>query len=336
MNTQDIINLIDLALIDGKLDEAERKMLYQMAKSIGIDSASLASMIESRQQMLSGEGLVRPAMKKCPSCQAVVEKEMMLTCEYCGASLSTTLSSQKVDEFHSRLMEMSSDRRHEMIKSYPLPTEKNEILAFLSLSTPLALESYRFLPDVLALVGQDEKHRILERHAWVTKTQSLVTNSRVVYATDAPMQAVLDGYTGQLEKARQHQKRMRLVLSAVAMSALVLISVNPTDYLDGHYVGEVFVWECDILGGLQSTLVGILNSLLFPLAALLLYVVVKRFRGRAYIPVLVGLVVIYFISEEFRDYFRFFWRELPIGALLFGFLSWLIYRGVTSKSNMKT
>lgn len=325
MNSQDIINLIDVALIDGKLDEAERKMLYHKAKSIGIDGASLASMIESRQRTMSVEGLVRPAIKKCPSCQAVVEKEMMLTCEYCGASLSSTLSSQKVDEFHSRIMKMGSDRRHEMIKSYPLPTEKNEIIAFLSLSTPLALEAYQFLPDLIALVGQDEKHRILERRAWLTKTQSLVSNSRVVYASDASMQAILDGYTGQLEQGRQQQKRKRMVASAVAVLFLSMISVNPYDYQ-----------EYGLQYGLQSTFSILLRSVLVLLPlALLLYIAVKRFQRGAYISVLFGLVVfLFFISEDFRDYFEDFWEDGGGTMMLIGFLSWLIYRGV--KSNMKT
>lgn len=325
MNTQDIVNLIDVALIDGKLDEAERKMLYQKAKSIGIDSAALASMIESRQRTLAVQGLVRPPLKKCPSCQAVIEKEMMLTCEYCGGSLSSTLSSQKVDEFHSRIMKISSDRRHEMIKSFPLPTEKNEIVAFLSLSTPLALEAYQFLPDVLPLIGQDEQHRILERRAWLSKTHSLVGNSRVVYAGDLSMQAILDGYAGQVEKSRQQQRRKRLATSFVALLVLAMVSVNPIDYQ-----------EYGLQYGLQATFAVLLRSVLFLLpVSLLLYVAVKRFQRGAYISVLFGLVVfLFFISEDFRDYFEDFWEDGGGQLMLIGFLSWLIYRGV--KLNMKT
>jgi hypothetical protein len=219
MNTQDLINLIDIALIDGKLDEMERKVLYQNAISIGMRTAELESLIESRRLALNSQRQVRSAARKCPSCQAVIHKEMMTSCEYCGASLTATLTSQKVDEFHSSLMKISSDRRHEMIKSYPLPTEKNEVIAFLSLATPLGLEAITISAIISStnpnLISRDDRSRFDERGAWLSKTQALIANSRAIYADDVSMQSILDKYEAQITQ----KKRNRLVI----IGAIILV-----------------------------------------------------------------------------------------------------------------
>ena len=268
MTAQDILNLIDVALVDGKLDDAERKMLLSKAKSIGIDGAGLASMIESRQRTLSADGLVRVQIKKCPSCQAIIDKEMMVTCEYCGASLSSTLSSNKVDEFHSRIMNMSSDRRHELIKSYPLPTEKNEIVAFLSLSTSLAVESLSFFPDIVFMSGEDERNRINERRAWLAKTQALISNSRVIYANDPSMQAILDGYASKIVGRKKSIARRRFYSLSLLYAALTALSIEPVIYLNQG-----------ALAGLADTLLKLLLiTMLMPLLVLFVSLTIKGYR----------------------------------------------------------
>jgi hypothetical protein len=265
MSYQEIVNLIDITLIDGKLDEAERKMLVRQARAAGIDSAELESMIESRRLELNAGGLIRPATKKCPSCQALIQKEMMTSCEYCGASLTATLQSQRVDEFHSRLILVSSEKRHEMIKSYPLPTEKNEIIAFLSLSTPLALEAITFIPTLSILVGQDESHRNEERLAWLAKTQALIANSRVIYAGDTAMQAILDQYQAQIVSRKKEVRRNRLLTTATFVTVLIIANFK---------LGR---FEVDFFWGLRKTTIGVLKMGVPSLLGIgLIYVVLKR------------------------------------------------------------
>jgi hypothetical protein len=321
VTAQDILNLIDVALVDGKLDDAERKMLLSKAKSIGIDGAGLASMIESRQRTLSADGLVRVQIKKCPSCQAIIDKELMVTCEYCGASLSSTLSSNKVDEFHSRIMNMSSDRRHELIKSYPLPTEKNEIVAFLSLSTSLAVESLSFFPDIVFMSGEDERNRINERRAWLAKTQALISNSRVIYANDPSMQAILDGYSNQIEQRSRSIRNRRVSSIGVVYTLLAIVSINPIMYEVGVVTGVM-----DTLGRLLA-----ISLALIPVAALSL-IAFKRFQKGAYVSIVVGIaIVLMLISEDFREMLEDFVDDGGGTVVFIGFLGWLVYRKVTAK-----
>ncbi len=270
MNKQDIIGRIEIALIDGKLDDAERNVLYQTAVASGISSAELDALIESRRLALNASGQIRSAVQKCPSCLELIDKEMMTTCKRCGASLASTLSSKKVDEFHSSLMKLSTERRHELIKSYPLPTEKNEIVAFLSLSTPLAIEAFTFIPAVSFLVGQDERHRIDEQNAWLTKTQALISNSKVIYAGDSSMHQILDTYELQLVRKRKDINKYR-VLTSVSLLLVLLVA---------NFKAHRF--EHDIFYGLRKTTIGVLKmaSIAIPIIVAS-YIGIKRLSNRS-------------------------------------------------------
>lgn len=170
MFSQELENLIQATLEDGVLEENEKAALVKRAEREGVDLAELEiyinSLLQKRARELENEkNAVRKQVenerketfgRKCPNCGAQVPP-LTLKCD-CGyeftnkeAISSVQILSEKIDKILSKDYKSTPDsdeykaevkqryqRVKETINLFPVPNTKEDIIEFLSLSTPNA------------------------------------------------------------------------------------------------------------------------------------------------------------------------------------------------------
>lgn len=163
MFSKELESVIEAALADGVLTAKERAVLHKRAAEEGVDPDELDVVIEGRlAKMKREEDWLRPAppsdkfgeVKKCPRCGEPVEP-MAVKCSACGyefRNVEALKSSQRlaekldaIDEDYrkrgivvsSRVIgegyvspERVSEEKASVIKNFPVPTAKEDLLDF--------------------------------------------------------------------------------------------------------------------------------------------------------------------------------------------------------------
>jgi hypothetical protein len=178
MYNEQIENLINLALVDGELTEKEKQILFKKAESFGIDFDEFemvlnARLYEKQQSMQKSNQSSAPKSdkygdaKKCPACGAIAES-FQTSCSDCSHEFSNIAANVSIGKLFEMLNEVESKRKQEsdggffgsfskklsetytnnldaiskskieIIKNFPIPTTKNDILEFLILALPNA------------------------------------------------------------------------------------------------------------------------------------------------------------------------------------------------------
>lgn len=177
MYNEQIENLINLALADGELTEKEKQILFKKAEAAGIDLDEFemvldAKLFEKQQTVKAAAPSVAAPksdkfgdVKKCPACGAMVQS-FQTKCTDCGHEFSNIGANVSIEKLFEMLNEVESTRiqdgdsgffgafskklsdatnldsiakrKIEIIKNFPIPTTKNDILEFLSLALPNA------------------------------------------------------------------------------------------------------------------------------------------------------------------------------------------------------
>lgn len=231
MKNEDLVKLIDLALVDGRLDGKERRQLIEHARQSGITQETLAKMIDARRAVMSAKGDLYPGVRRCPNCKAQIDDELLTACTYCNASLSHAVASNEFAEFHRRLMVTDGTKKVEMIKSYPLPTAKNDIVAFLSVAIP-AYTTYSqhhrgilpigaFLRFIGAQSKQDEA-AYYEATAWKIKAMSTMSNARILHAADPAFSSIIKDFQSIIDAEVRAVRKRKIFGMAIAITAYIL------------------------------------------------------------------------------------------------------------------
>lgn len=158
MFSEELESVIEAALADGTLTAKEREVLHKRAAAEGVDPDELDVVIEGRlAKMKREEDWLRPAppsdkfgdVKKCPRCGEPVEP-MAVKCSACGyefrgveALKSSQQLADKLDEIAKSYRDKkgNSFQQHDdqiysmreqarVIKSFPVPTTKEDLLDF--------------------------------------------------------------------------------------------------------------------------------------------------------------------------------------------------------------
>ena len=158
MFSEELESVIEAALADGALTAKEREVLHKRAAAEGVDPDELDVVIEGRlAKMKREEDWLRPAppsdkfgdVKKCPRCGEPVEP-MAVKCSACGyefrgveALKSSQQLADKLDEIAKSYRDKkgNSFQQHDdqiysmreqarVIKSFPVPTTKEDLLDF--------------------------------------------------------------------------------------------------------------------------------------------------------------------------------------------------------------
>lgn len=152
MFSKELEEIIEAALADGVLTDKERSVLHKRGQAEGIDPDELDVVIDGRlAKMKKSEDWLRPAppqqlaneklgnVVKCPNCGAPIEAGA-LKCAECGYVFTNVKAVRSVKAFFEEVREeFSKDSTPEtriakismMIRNYPIPTAKEDILEFL-------------------------------------------------------------------------------------------------------------------------------------------------------------------------------------------------------------
>ncbi len=154
----EIEKLIDFALADGQITDKERNVIFKKAAELGIDADEVEMVLDGKLHQLSAN---KPKQKEkvgniktCPACAAPV-KSFQFKCEDCGHEFQNTNVDGYINEFKKTIEKAISEKHilykyrvnnieHEipnntskdkavasLIKSYPLPKNKEDIIELL-------------------------------------------------------------------------------------------------------------------------------------------------------------------------------------------------------------
>lgn len=148
MYDQSLEHLIDAVIEDGVITDQERKVVYKKAASLGIDQDEIEVYLEGRLQKAQKSAAPKSGkhgvVKTCPNCGAPVVAGMA-KCPDCGFAyigIDVTNSAKLLDERLRAIKgtgDSSDEKRANIIRSFPIPNSREDLVEFLSTLEPKAL-----------------------------------------------------------------------------------------------------------------------------------------------------------------------------------------------------
>lgn len=208
--------LILLALADGELTEKEKQVLFKKAESMGIDLDEFEMVLDARlyeknnKQEQSAPVSSAPKsdkygdVKKCPACGAIVES-FTTRCADCGYEFRNVEANTTITALFKKLESLDSQKKGglfgfsdenidaqkiSIIKTFPIPNTKEDLLEFLSMAAPLGKKKSIFSDD-------DEDPAI--RSAWRDKCAQVIMKARFSMKDDHTLMAEIESYAKELK-----------------------------------------------------------------------------------------------------------------------------------------
>ena len=128
MYSEEIENLIKLALADGVLTEKEKQILFKKAEAAGIDLDEFEMVLEAKlfeKQKSDKPVTAAPKsdklgdVKKCPACGAIAQS-FATKCSDCGNEFRNINASQSIIKFFDKLNEIELNRKENLFSSEKL------------------------------------------------------------------------------------------------------------------------------------------------------------------------------------------------------------------------
>lgn len=239
--TPELEKLIDLALADGVLTDKEKEVLYRKAKELNVDQDEFEMVLDAKLHLSSKATTVSLApeqekpksqkygdIRKCPSCGEAV-KAISLNCSACGHEFTSIKGNasildllEKIDKIESKKNTAGAqlkttqkfiqgqefdERKDELIKNYPIPNTKEDILEFLTYSTSK-------LTNMSSL-----------DNPWAAKADEIVMKSRFLFKNDQEMLAILDKYEKQIKKRKKGPIIVILVFFFILILSSTLVMI---------------------------------------------------------------------------------------------------------------
>ncbi|MDR0756158.1 MAG: hypothetical protein LBE99_04585 [Puniceicoccales bacterium] len=233
MYNEQLEKLIELSLADGELTEKEKQVLFKKAEAAGIDLDEFevvldAKLYEKQQALKKTDAPAASApksdklgdVKKCPSCGAIAQS-FQTKCLDCGHEFSNIEANTSANKlFHlldaiesqrndgvadgvlkklpiSRVLGIGNKtdtRKKDIIKNFPIPNTKEDILEFLSLAVPNARQKGNFFTKDNP--GNAEHNEFVP--VWKAKCEQIVMKARFSMKDDKKTLAEIENYAQQL------------------------------------------------------------------------------------------------------------------------------------------
>ena len=212
-------HLIDMALADGELTEKEKQVLFKKAEANGIDLDEFemvldARLFEKQKAMRAPQPQTAGAapksdkygdVKKCPTCGAMIES-FSTRCPDCGyefrnveavSSITAlfnkleSLDVQKGGGFFSAFKDESiTMKKAQVIKTFPIPNTKEDLLEFLTMAVPLGKKKSYF--------SETGEMKWLT-NAWHEKCVQVIMKARFSMKDDPKTLAEIENYAKELK-----------------------------------------------------------------------------------------------------------------------------------------
>lgn len=233
MYSEQLEKLIELALADGELTEKEKQILFKRAEAEGIDLDEFEIVLDAKvfekTKSKTNETTAAPQsnkfgdIKKCPACGAIVES-FSTRCGDCGHNFIGGISNTSINKLFEMLNEIEGKRKDstlgslattflskgfglggdkidsqkiEIIKNFPIPTTKEDILEFLSLAIPNAKKTGSFWQKM-------NKDPEIELHnkfvpVWKAKCEQIIMKARFSMKEDKKTLNEIEYYSKELD-----------------------------------------------------------------------------------------------------------------------------------------
>ena len=228
----EIENLINMALADGEVTEKERAIILRKAESLGIDMDEVEMILDGRIELIRKEKNSTQEIfysksnkagdsKKCPSCGAPVQS-FSTQCPDCGHEFNNLKANSQVSQLAIDLNKIEKDmtdhtrnnrdysstswvdnseledriniKKASLINSFPIPNTKEDILEFLTLSVPLALEKLFWYDRYVTRRGQQTLI-----NAWRAKAEQTIMKARFSMKEDKNALKEIETYANLLK-----------------------------------------------------------------------------------------------------------------------------------------
>ena len=216
--------LISITLIDGKITDQEKQVIHKKAIALGVDIEELEVVLSARQLQFNGTQTIDQSgktkygnVKKCPACGAPITS-LSIKCPDCGIEFQGLCANNTIQKLFELLNEVEKDkqpnnstigglftqiireelleeqiiqRKKQIIKTFPIPTTKSDMLEFLSVAIPLAKENKVgllrsiFTLDTANLENQQEYATFAP--VWRTKCEEIVLKAKIVMKDNPSM-----------------------------------------------------------------------------------------------------------------------------------------------------
>ena len=236
MYNEQIESLITAALTDGELNEKEKQILFKKAELFGIDLDEFEMVLEGRlfEKQQSSKKVETPIsaapksdkfgdLKKCPACNAIVQS-FQTKCSDCGHEFSNIEANVSIEKLFKLITEIENtpkekfgmfqedkkeayesdlvQKKAELIKNFPIPNTKNDILEFLTSAVPHArkvktglgsLFSSKFIGGVSDAYKEQEIGK-----AWKNKCEQIILKARFSLKEDKKALDEINMYAQEL------------------------------------------------------------------------------------------------------------------------------------------
>lgn len=280
MYSKELEELIDAALADGVLTQKKKQILLKKAKAQGIDLDEFEMVLDARalkvqQAQSTSKSKKYGNVHTCPRCGAVVQA-YMAKCPECGYEFSDVEANSYIKNLSEQIKRIEAQRGHgltennvfnhmtgtisktdkqiiALIKGYPIPTTKTDILEFLAYGIPEATRSIDYYggDGLQGLAPQKIKD------AWKQKCQEIILRAERSLKEDDLTMAEIEKYKKMLKPKIKLSKN--IIIPFVSILFLVLMAVLPLTLL--HSCENRDKEKIDIK---YENLVGQIDALPFP------------------------------------------------------------------------
>lgn len=239
MYSEQIEQLIEIALADGELTDKTKQVLFRRAEKEGIDLDEFEMVLNSR---ISKHNRTQPAVqersvsdkqgdiKKCPACGAIAES-YTTRCRDCDYNFNNIESNASIQKLFQMLNDAENERqagdtsvskaigglfaksfglgndadrinnkKKEIIRNFPIPTTKEDILEFLSLALPNAKKAGNFFTSGAFNSPANERNKVHNEFVvvWKTKCEQIIMKARFSMKDDRQTLNEINQYASEL------------------------------------------------------------------------------------------------------------------------------------------
>ena len=253
----EIEKLIDLALANGEVTEKERNVILKKARELGIDEDEVEMVLDGKLHQLEAS---KPKQKEkagniktCPACGASV-KAFQIKCEDCGHEFRQTQSSINIKELQQKITKATSKDRPGIIQSFPIPTNKEDIIEFLTLSIPNSapMSDAEKLGYISPWKGANVElsYREAEIASWENKSNIVLKQARILFSGDLTMTQILNNYELQLKQNLSKESKKKIKAVIPILSIVILLVIFLTFMISGE--GDDLQKEKDRLNNIEG------------------------------------------------------------------------------------
>lgn len=209
MYTKELEELIESVIADGVLTDTERQVLIARANKCGEDPNEVLVYTEGLIAKMKAKGKTGPAQSvnqkygvilKCPACGEPINKSMG-KCPACGHLFTGVESNASIAKLSEQLSKTMPWSKISVIKHFPIPNTKEELLDFI-----IALKEKANSDDFF-----HETYRI--------KCEECIEKAKLSFSNDKDFIKVFSDYEAQKAK----KKKKNLIISICAAAILVFI-----------------------------------------------------------------------------------------------------------------